>query len=51
LFRRTFGFALPEWRSVLQQCMQSPAEPPTLPVVGWRWRTVWRSAPCWGCAF
>jgi len=34
LFRRTFGFALPEWRSVLQQCMQSPAEPPTLPVVG-----------------
>ena len=28
-FARVFGFALPDWQSMLAQCMQAPAEPPT----------------------
>jgi dTDP-4-dehydrorhamnose reductase len=32
-FARTFGFALPDWRTSLRDCLRSPAEPPTaLPV-------------------
>jgi dTDP-4-dehydrorhamnose reductase len=26
-FERTFGFALPQWRSALAECLQAPAEP------------------------
>jgi len=28
-FARTFGFALPEWQTLLQACLQADAEPPT----------------------
>lgn len=28
MFQRAFGFALPEWRAMLQACVTSPAEPP-----------------------
>jgi dTDP-4-dehydrorhamnose reductase len=27
-FERTFGFALPDWRSALAECLSAPAEPP-----------------------
>jgi dTDP-4-dehydrorhamnose reductase len=28
-FARTFGFALPDWETLLQQCLREPAEPPS----------------------
>jgi dTDP-4-dehydrorhamnose reductase len=32
-FARTFGFALPDWKTLLHECLRSPAEPPgALPV-------------------
>ena len=27
-FARTFGFALPDWRNLLQDCLRAPVEPP-----------------------
>jgi dTDP-4-dehydrorhamnose reductase len=35
-FRRTFGFALPDWREALAQCLASPAGPATEPGSGAR---------------
>jgi dTDP-4-dehydrorhamnose reductase len=33
-FQSAFGFALPEWRAMLQKCVTSPAEPPARLLVG-----------------
>ena len=32
-FTRTFGFELPRWGTLLEECMGSPAEPPPMPMV------------------
>jgi dTDP-4-dehydrorhamnose reductase len=32
-FARTFGFALPDWRTLLQECLAAPVEPPRPSVV------------------
>jgi dTDP-4-dehydrorhamnose reductase len=34
LFERTFGFALPDWRRSLADCVNNPAEPPAVAQVG-----------------
>ncbi|HEX6137997.1 MAG TPA: dTDP-4-dehydrorhamnose reductase [Casimicrobiaceae bacterium] len=32
-FARTFGFALPDWQTLLHECLAAPAEPPLAPAV------------------